>query len=398
MAANQSAPLPNFSDTLKTAVNDYHLSIGHHGPYNVVSDKKLVLPMRVTCVWPNVDIVHMENKCVYICDTASLARLQIAMSKLLILDKGLAWPHVNLSGEPPTMEWFLYQDDIREVSSCPFSKRWFIISHDVENIFDYVVTLHNLVVTKSEVSFSYPLFDSEKKNNLTLLIMEPGDLSISVLRSSYLERNDAASVDHHCIHLLCVPDKHQVAGDWGSSFVQLTNADLEYHCVTSQIPQYLLQSIKARFSCQCLVSDGDSTLHSKVIIKDELVISDGFSISDDTEESSSKKIFPNCQFTKRRRQQEVVITSPGRCMLHDGNCVLKGSNCMHMLKTVLKCPICTVTFIYGFQGKGLGLLMGHIYDSHYRLLSHCTLVIKKNYEDLVKNAVKCGHSSFFEGL
>lgn len=113
-----------FSEALKIAVNAYHLSVRHHGPYDDVLKGNLLLPIEITCLWPHGKILNNGHTCTYICDTASLDRLQGITSKLTILDRGLAWPHVNFSAKPLTVDWIMFREDAKNSSGFPSDKEW----------------------------------------------------------------------------------------------------------------------------------------------------------------------------------------------------------------------------------------------------------------------------------
>lgn len=124
MEAVQGPLSANYTDALRIAVNAYYLSVRHHGPYDAVLNGNLLLPMEVTCIWPDSKILNIDYACTYICDTASLDSLQRIIGKLTILDRGLAWPHVNVSAEPLTVDWIMFREDVRNSSGLPCGKEW----------------------------------------------------------------------------------------------------------------------------------------------------------------------------------------------------------------------------------------------------------------------------------
>jgi len=211
-----------------------------------------------------------------------------------------------------------------------------------------------------------------------------------------------------------------------SSDEMWTKSELKHHNVTSQIPHFLLQSIISHVS-HGRISDGctkhESFLHSEVslcskylnfklllcphsillysyclqvTIKEEPIVSDGFSSRTDRIDSTTEKNVTASLSLKRRQQVWQVPISSRGCAFNDENCTVRGVKCMHMLGKVLQCPKCNATFKYGLTG--LNLLLGHIYDDHTRLSSYCTLIIKKKYRNLLKKSVKCGNSYFNNAL
>jgi len=103
----------------------------------------------------------------------------------------------------------------------------FVVSEHVRELLDYNVGQLNLVAERSKVTFIHPDFGSCRDVPLSLvsinscmtlfafsslsshifhvlsqIIMDPGDLAVSILRSADSEENGAASSDSPHIHLM----------------------------------------------------------------------------------------------------------------------------------------------------------------------------------------------------
>lgn len=92
---------------LEAAINQFHQSIGHNGPYPGGSLHKCVTVSEAVFQQTEAHFCNLTEICLFICDSEAFSRMEEAFASIPLLSSGSTVPHVNMCAESIRTEWFL---------------------------------------------------------------------------------------------------------------------------------------------------------------------------------------------------------------------------------------------------------------------------------------------------
>ncbi|XP_052129892.1 uncharacterized protein LOC113213617 [Frankliniella occidentalis] len=336
---------------VKSAVNAFYQSISHQGPYCGTSDGNVSHPIK------------------------------LAFDKVPELKRGVAWPVVKHSCDYSAVEWLLYSGEDAHELTYGHIKNWLLVPEDFKEIMDYVVKLHNLKLVRviANVYEGYRSTSEEESVclktdvSVSMVIVHPGDLLISLPNKVNLSEGKTAEKNFSTKDFVYVADKNV-----SPAFNVFTGTSLGHHNVYTEIPSSL--NLEIATADHHLDTKIESGLHTEVDIKDEVV---------DAEDDCNVGHFSDGHASLCSKVQTISAAEEGTSAVARNtestgpNSVLRRCNNRlaenNQFARLLECPQCTVTFKFGYYGRGLSLLESHINLVHRKTANMCMTVIKRKY-------------------